>query len=168
MMHLSYLDANQHVNHMWLNGSVWGNQDLTVLTGNTPAVTGSALASLGTVGDGLLHVFYLGTGQHLSRLFWNTSGTLQKQDVSAAVIANGAYDAGTVSLTVGNFTATACYGQTTNSGCTGQPANVFAGDVASALAQALNASGSPASVTLSGSALNLTWNAPGAITTAIS
>src|SRR5437660_7981161 len=76
MMHLSYLDANQHVNHMWLN-SVWGNLDLTALTGNTAAASGSVLTSLGTVGDGLLHVFYLGPDQHVYRLFWNTSATLQ-------------------------------------------------------------------------------------------
>ena len=74
---------------------------------------------------------------------------------------NSVVDSGTVSLSSGGFTATACYGNSTNSFCSSKPVNSTAAQVASALASALNVPGSPISATASGATLSLVWSTPG-------
>ncbi|HEV2991689.1 MAG TPA: RHS repeat-associated core domain-containing protein [Candidatus Angelobacter sp.] len=76
-------------------------------------------------------------------------------------------DAGTVSLAVGGFSATACYGNSINSTCNGQPGNNTSSQLASTLAQALNVSGSPVTAGISGSTISLTWRETGPNTTAV-
>jgi len=83
---------------------------------------------------------------------------------TASVTINGSLtgsDAGTVSLTVGNFTATACFGNSTNPACSGQPVNTTASQVASVLASAINVSASPATATVNGATLSLIWKEAG-------
>jgi YD repeat-containing protein len=75
------------------------------------------------------------------------------------------YDKGTVSLTVGGFTAQACYGRSAD--CVAPPAGCAMGDstsaqVACVLASGLNASGSPVSASSSGSSITLTYQTAGA------
>src|SRR5438105_2634500 len=77
-------------------------------------------------------------------------------------------DSGLVSLSVGSFTATVCFGPSTNTACTGQPINRTTGDVATALAQILNGANSPVTATVAGSTLNLVWKAAGPFTPAVS
>jgi RHS repeat-associated protein len=76
-------------------------------------------------------------------------------------IPNGVSGSGLVSLDVDGFTATACYGSSSNSACTNQPVNSTSAQVASALAQSINAAGSPAGATVSGSSILLTLREPG-------
>lgn len=82
--------------------------------------------------------------------------------INGSLLANGsALDSGTVSITSDGFTATACFGSSTNSFCSGKPVNNTAAQVAVALATALNVSGSPMSATANGATLSLVWNTPG-------
>ena len=90
-----------------------------------------------------------------------TSATATVSIGGTLLTVNQVVDSGTVSLTAGGFTATACYGSSTNSSCINQPLNNTAAQVASALASALNVFGSPISATSSGATLNLVWNTPG-------
>jgi RHS repeat-associated protein len=75
------------------------------------------------------------------------------------------YDKGTVSLSVGGFTAQACYGRSGD--CAAPPAGCTTGDstatqLACILASGLNASGSPVTASYSGSSLTLTYKTAGA------
>ncbi|HET6843359.1 MAG TPA: RHS repeat-associated core domain-containing protein [Candidatus Angelobacter sp.] len=70
-------------------------------------------------------------------------------------------DAGTVSLTVGSFVATVCFGNSTNPACSGQPVNTTAAQVASNLASAINVAASPATATVNGATLSLVWKETG-------
>ncbi len=82
--------------------------------------------------------------------------------VTGNLLTNGSViDSGTVSLTSGGFTATACYGSSTSSFCNNKPVNSTAAQVASTLASAFNVFGSPINTTASGSTLSLVWNTPG-------
>jgi RHS repeat-associated protein len=87
--HVRYIDPNQHVDDLYMApvsggcAANWTNQDLSALTGNTLAAIGSPLTSVGVVGDGLQHVFYIGVNRHIYRLYWNTAGTLLNQDLTA-------------------------------------------------------------------------------------
>src|SRR5215831_12708988 len=76
-------------------------------------------------------------------------------------------DSGVVSFNVGGFNAAACFGNSTNSACNGQPVNTTAAQVASALAAGLNTTASPVSATVSGSTINLTWLTPGPFTPSV-
>jgi RHS repeat-associated protein len=66
------------------------------------------------------------------------------------------YDAGTVTLTIGAFTASAPYGQTTNS-----TAAQLAAALASSGGTGLNRAGSPVNAIASGATITLTYNTPG-------
>jgi RHS repeat-associated protein len=90
-----------------------------------------------------------------------TNATASTVISGSLLTVNSVVDSGTVSLTSGGFTATACYGNSTNSFCVNKPVNSTAAQVTSALASALNAPGSPISATASGATLNLIWNTPG-------
>ena len=165
IIRLHYLGANQHVYELYFGGSSWGNADLMVLSGATVmAVSGSALSSHGGVVGSPVSIFYQGPDQHIYRMLWN-SGAVAWQDTDPLPAAsNVIVDAGTVSLTIpnsgANFTATACYGTSTNAFCTGKPVNASPGDIAAALAAALNGTGSPVSAVASGASINLTWVTP--------
>src|SRR5262249_37265412 len=69
---------------------------------------------------------------------------------------------------VGDFTATVCFGPSANPACIGQPVNMSASQIASALATALNAFGSPVTANASGTTINMTWKTPGPVTPAAS
>jgi len=212
-----YLDANQHVNDLWLNSTAstgtWSAADLTALTNGALATSGSALSS--HVDGAVARIYYLGTNQHVYELKWdsahnslismdimnaaatsstavagsalfsfaaadgtldhvhylngnqyindltaNTASSWSNQGVMAAAL-NSVPDSGTVSLNVGGFVATACFGLSTNSSCTGQPENTNSGEIAAALANAINVSGSPATAFVSGSTLTLRLAVPG-------
>jgi RHS repeat-associated protein len=164
-LHAFFLDTSSHVHHMWWNSTAnqWGSQDLNAgLSGSAPAGTASPLTSLGTAGDGLLHVFYLRSGPNVDRLYWDNGGTLTNQDLTTA--SGESQDSGTVSLSLGDFTATACFGNSTNPVCSGQPVNLSAGDVAAAMAKSLNGFSSPVTATVSGSTISLVWATPGSFT----
>ena len=84
--HIIYLGTNSHVYQLWFNTSAasWANQDLTAGTGNTLAVSGSALAQFFDSFGGQ-HVVYLGRNQHVYQLYWNDeTGSWSNQDLTAA------------------------------------------------------------------------------------
>src|SRR5579872_5484084 len=170
--HFEYVDVNQHVNDLYLPNTSggcltnWANEDLTAQAGNTLAEAGSPVAIIGAAGDGLMDVFYMDSNHYLNRLYWLVSGGFTNQDLTLA--GSLVADAGTVSTTVGSFTATACYGTSTNAACNGQPVNNTAAQVAAVLAQSLNSSSSPVSATVSGSTISMTWITPGPFTPAVS
>src|SRR5262249_41824477 len=81
-----YIGANQHVYQLSLNAATaaWSNQDLTALTGNTLAVSGSALAAVQGIVNDNLHIIYLGTNAHVYQLWFNVSAaTWANQDLTA-------------------------------------------------------------------------------------
>jgi RHS repeat-associated protein len=161
-----FLDTNNHVDHIICTiGStscMW--QDLTTATGAPAAVTGSALTAFADSST-LSYWAFVGSNQHVYEGYW--TGSFGYNDLNATAPKEVA-DSGTVSLNIGAFTATACFGASTNPACTGQPVNSSIYQVASALAQAINVSTSPASATVSGERLTLTWKTPGPFTTSVS
>src|SRR5205823_6093764 len=132
--HIDYVGSNQNVYQLYWNNQAWLFQNLTSIAGGTAASSGAGLAEF-AVSDGQ-HIFYIGSNQHLSQLYYNNQSWLN-QDLSnlASFAVN---DSGLVSLKVNTFTATACFGPSTNIACIGQPVNRTAGDVAAALAKSLN------------------------------
>ncbi|HKF23372.1 MAG TPA: hypothetical protein VKE93_17500, partial [Candidatus Angelobacter sp.] len=82
-----YLGTNQHVYQLSLNGATaaWSNQDLTALTGNTLAASGSALAATPGVVNNNGHIIYLGTNAHVYQLWFKAStASWANQDLTAA------------------------------------------------------------------------------------
>src|SRR6266481_1434272 len=165
---LYYLGSDQHVYELynWSSGNTpggWHRNDLNGITGGA-AFSGNTLFTYKDA-SGLTNVFYESSDQHLRHFWCCQSGTWVADDVSAATVT--AYDSGTVSLNVGGFTATVCFGNSTNTACSGKPVNRTASDVANALAAIINGAGSPATATVSGSTINMIWKTPGAQTPSI-
>ena len=79
--------------------------------------------------------FYQGGNSHVYDAYWNGSSMLNLD-----MTPNGDADSGKVKLTMGGFTATACFGPSPNTACNGQAVNSTSAQVASALAAALNLS----------------------------
>jgi RHS repeat-associated protein len=151
-----FLDGNAHVNETYCGaGSCWTNTDMTNYLHASAAAAGSALTSFGLSAGNPVHVNYLGPNQHVNQMVFSGSGSWSNQDMtaSATVIVT---DSGTVTLNVDGFPATACYGVSSNSLCTGKPVNSIPAEVASALAQVLNGPGSPVTAVASGSTINIT------------
>ncbi len=156
--HWTYFGSNLHAYNFWWNGS-YGYQDATAGAGAPAAASGSALAGFKDPNSGQ-HWTYFGSNQDVYNVWW--SGSYGYQDINTA--ADLVYDSGIVSLTVGGFKATACYGSSGNAACTGQPVNTTAAQVATALANVINnSSTSPATAVVSGATLNLTWKTTGAV-----
>jgi len=81
--HAFYLGTNQHVYQLYFSSSTdtWANQDLTAVTGDTLAASGSKLAGFSdSSGE---HAFYLGTNQQVFQLYWTSTTGWQNQDLSA-------------------------------------------------------------------------------------
>jgi|GEM_PF-752730 len=155
--------ANQHVYVLSCCGPGWANADLNVAAGSTvTAGSGSGQSSVGAANSLYMHEFYLGGNQHVYDIYYNAGLPGWQTADLTGTSKNVQLDAGTVSLTVGSFTATVCFGNSTNPACTGKPVNYSASDVANALVQALNVTGSPVSAAASGSSINMTWLQPGA------
>jgi RHS repeat-associated protein len=161
-----FLDTNNHVDHIiCVVGSTscsW--QDLTTATGSPAAAAGSALTAFADPST-LSYWAYVGSNQHVYEGYW--TGNFGYNDLNATAPKEVA-DSGTVSLNIGSFTATACFGPSTNPACTGQPVNSSIYQVASALAQAINIGSSPATATVSGAAISLVWKTPGPLTPSVS
>ena len=66
--HAFYLSTNQHVWHLFWNGTAgWQNQDLTLLTGGPLAAAGSSMTSLAD-GNGAQRVYYMDANQHVHEM----------------------------------------------------------------------------------------------------
>jgi RHS repeat-associated protein len=162
-----YLDPNQHIHETYAhNDEKWTDVDDVAISGIGLAASGSALAGYTTPGSVDAHLHYLKTNQHVYDMRHNSSTGWSEQDLNGSAQV-AVPDSGTVSLTVGSFTATACFGPSSNPVCNGQPVNDSPAQVASALAQALNVPGSPVSATASSASINLTWKAIGTFTTPV-
>jgi RHS repeat-associated protein len=160
--------ANQHDYALYCCGPGWSNADLNAAAGSTIAVgTGSALSSVGSADNLFVHEFYLSGNQHVYDLYYNAGLPGWQGADLTGTSKNAQLDAGTVTLTVGAFTASACFGNSTNPVCSGKPVNYSSSDVATALAVALNAAGSPVSASASGSTINMTWLQPGAFSPSV-
>jgi RHS repeat-associated protein len=160
-----YLDSSGHVHETLGAGGAWGDADATAIAGAPAAIAGSQLSGY-VNSSGVTWVFYINSSQHLEALWYDviSSGGWHGMDITAST---GAGDSGQVSLLVGSFAATACFGPSTNSACAGQPQNYSASQVAATLAQALNVTSSPATAIASGAIINMTWKATGPSTTAV-
>jgi RHS repeat-associated protein len=162
-----YLGSNQHLDDINWNGSAWVNTDLTSLSGSSAVpAAGSALSSHGTSGGNTSNIFFEGTDQHIYHTYYKPSAPAGWLNEDLLTIAsNYVIDSGTVSLAIpngiSNFTATVCYGVSTNPFCAGKPVNASPGDIANALAAVLNGAGSPVNAAPSGATLNLTWRTAG-------
>ena len=74
MVHVYYLDVNQHVCHLWWNGQSWSTQDWTGASGaGTLAASGSALSSYSAF-NGLEFVYYFDTNHHVNQVWWTGQG----------------------------------------------------------------------------------------------
>ncbi|HEY2914896.1 MAG TPA: hypothetical protein VGK21_16140, partial [Candidatus Angelobacter sp.] len=174
--HMFYLSSSQHLDDILWNGSAWVNADLTSLA-NTTAVpaSGSSLSSHGTSGGNTYNIFFEGGNQHIYHTYYNPSAPGWFNEDPLVTASNFVVDSGTVSLTIpnggSNFTATVCYGVSTNPICAGQPVNASPGDIANALAAVLNGAGSPVNASVTATffsvTLNLTWRTTGAVTTTV-
>jgi RHS repeat-associated protein len=170
--HMFYFSSNQHLDDILWNGSAWVNADLTSLA-NTTAVpaSGSSLSSHGTSGGNTYNIFFEGGNQHIYHTYFSPSASAWFNEDPLVTASNFIVDSGTVSLTIpnggSNFTATVCYGVSTNPFCAGKPVNASLTDIANALAAVLNGAGSPVNAAPAGTALNLTWRTPGAITSTV-
>jgi len=81
-----FIGTNQHVYQLSLNTATaaWSKQDLTALTGNTLAASGSTLAATQGLVNNNLHIIYLGTNAHVYQLWFNTSAaSWTNQDLTA-------------------------------------------------------------------------------------
>jgi RHS repeat-associated protein len=152
-----YLDSGGHLRQITLlsndTWAGWTNADITGISG-APAAGGNFLAGSSTSVRTLL---YVDSSQRLTSNSYN--GTNQWWDLSLSP--GITYDAGTVSLSVGGFTASACYGASTNGACSGGTYNTDVSAIATVLAQSLNASNSPVTATLNGSTINMVWKTSG-------
>jgi hypothetical protein len=84
VIHVYYLGTNQHVNELiWSSGTTWSKFDPTAAAGAPLAVSGSALKSF-QGSSGVIHVYYLGTNQHVNELIWSSGTTWSKFDPTAA------------------------------------------------------------------------------------
>jgi RHS repeat-associated protein len=170
--HMFYLSSSQHLDDILWNGSAWANADLTSLA-NTTAVpaSGSSLSSHGTSGGNTYNIFFEGGNQHIYHTYYNPSAPGWFNEDPLVAASNFIVDSGTVSLTIpnggSNFTATVCYGVSTNPICVGQPVNASPGDIANSLAAVLNGAGSPVNATVTGTTLSLTWRTTGVVTTTV-
>jgi RHS repeat-associated protein len=151
-----YLDSSGHLRQITLLSSDtwagWTNADITGISG-APAAGGNFLAASSTSTT----LLYVDSGQRLTSSSYNNTNQWWDLSLSPGI----AYDAGTVSLSVGGFTATACYGASTNQACNGT-FNTDTFGVAAALAQNLNSDRSPVTATLNGATINMVWKTPGA------
>jgi RHS repeat-associated protein len=164
--HAFYLNSIQHLYDANWNGSAWVNSDLTSLSSSTvvPAA-GSSLSSHGTSGGNTSNIFFEGGNQHIYHTYYSPTAPGWFNEDPLATASNFVVDSGTVSLTIpngtSNFTATVCYGVSTNPVCAGKPVNASPGDIANALAAVLNGAGSPVNATVTGTTLNFTWRTTG-------
>jgi len=164
--HMFYFSNNQHLDDMLWNGSAWVNADLTALA-NTTAVpaSGSSLSSHGTSGGNTYNIFFEGGNQHIYHTYFSPSASAWFNEDPLVAASNFIVDSGTVSLNIpngtSNFTATVCYGYSTNPFCAGKPVNASSTDIANALATVLDGAGSPVNAAVSGSTLNLIWRSAG-------
>src|SRR5262249_26320069 len=151
------VDANGHVHEMFIaSDGTWHVPDWTAASGAPAFVAG--IPTTGYVdSSGTAHIIGVSPDLHIFDVRYN-NGFLPVTEVSAT------YDSGTVSLALGGFTATACFGNSSNPACAGQPVNETTAQVASALAQAINVPSSPATATVSGSTISLAWKTPGPFT----
>ncbi len=172
-----YFGSNQHLDDILWNGSAWVNADVTSLANTTVvAASGSSLSSHGTAGSYTYNLFFEGGNQHIYHTYYNPGAPGWFNEDPLVAASNFVVDSGTISLTIpnggSNFTATVCYGVSTNPICAGQPVNASPGDIANALAAVLNGAGSPVNATVTttlftGTTLNLTWRTTGAVTTTV-
>jgi RHS repeat-associated protein len=159
--HLFFVASNGHVHEMYSNSGHWYDQDNTTVANGTAAVTSSALTSFDAAG--LEYVLFVDASGHVHDMYSNW----HDQDIMTS--GTTVVDSGTTSLTIGGFTANACYGNSTNPACTGQPVNTSASQLAATLAQIVNGPGSPATASISGSTtINLVWRTTGPFTASVS
>jgi RHS repeat-associated protein len=167
-----YFGSNQHLDDIYWNGSAYVNADLTSLANTTVvAASGSSLSSHGTAGPYTYNLFFEGGNQHIYRTYYNPSAPGWFNEDPLVTASNFVVDSGTVSLTIpngsSNFTATVCYGVSTNPICAGQPVNASPGDIANALAAVLNGAGSPVTAAVNGTTINMTWRTAGPATASV-
>jgi len=167
-----YFGSNQHLDDIYWNGSAWVNADVTSLANTTVvAASGSSLSSHGTAGPNIYNLFFEGGNQHIYHTYYNPGAPGWFNEDPLASASNFVVDSGTVSLTIpnggSNFTATVCYGVSTNPICAGQAVNASPGDITNALAAVLNGAGSPVNATVTGTTLSLTWRTTGVVTTTV-
>ena len=74
MVHVYYLDVNEHVCQLWWSGQAWVNQDWTAASGTSAVATpGSALSSYSAF-NGLEFVYYFDSNHHVNQLWWTGQG----------------------------------------------------------------------------------------------
>jgi hypothetical protein len=94
-MHVFYIGTDHHIHELFWIGGTWIHTDLTTQWGGVAAAPGSNLAGTTFVppgGSNSMHVFYLGTDQHIHELNW-TNNTWIPNDLTAqwggAIAASG-------------------------------------------------------------------------------
>ena len=168
--YVGYVGAlNQHVYTLYCCAPGWGNTDLNGSAGSTvTAGSGSGQASVGSANNLYVHEFYLAGNQHVYDLYYNSSLPGWQSADLTGTSKNAQLDSGIVSISVGGFSATACFGPSTNPSCSAQQSYDSASNVAGALAQGLNIAGSPATATANGTVINLVWKTGGNVTAPVS
>ncbi|MBZ5509013.1 MAG: FG-GAP-like repeat-containing protein [Acidobacteriia bacterium] len=158
---LYFLDASQHIHETFCcNSGSWIDNDMMNVLGVPATAVGTVLTSTGLSAGNSVHLYYQGSTQHINHMYYNSTISWANQDLSN-IATTLVPDSGTVSLTVGGFTGTACFGPSASSGCATQQQNISSAEVATALVQALNVSASPVTATANGNTIALTWKTVG-------
>jgi hypothetical protein len=68
--HVFFIGTDNHVHELFIAGAGWHDNDLTALAGAVAPAAASALTGYRLVGDDSLHVFFIGTDNHVHELFF--------------------------------------------------------------------------------------------------
>jgi hypothetical protein len=86
-----YAGADYHVHQLLYNNARWVDTDLTRLSGTQTTLPGSdgQQAVIAMTTNPAVHVFYVGSDQHIHQLFSDNDTTWQDQDLTAITIHTG-------------------------------------------------------------------------------
>jgi RHS repeat-associated protein len=167
------ISVNGHSDHTTYNS---GSDINSIASGLASAINADSSAFItASASGGVLHLTARQTGASTNYAWslstssgdpgdFGASGSFGSSPASGTLAGgtNGSsgttvYDAGTVTITIGTFTASATYGQSTNG-----TASAVAAALASTGVSGLNRSGSPVHATASGSSLTISYSSVGA------
>jgi hypothetical protein len=80
--HVFFIGTDNHVHELFIAGAGWHDNDLTALAGAVAPAAASALTGYRLVGDDSLHVFFIGTDNHVHELFF-AGGSWAANDLTA-------------------------------------------------------------------------------------
>ena len=81
-LHVSFIDANNHIKQLVYNGNKWGCEDLTAAANCVPAQVGSALTSFASEYNQQQHVIFIDANNHIGQMVYDGIA-LKYEDLTA-------------------------------------------------------------------------------------